>query len=101
MVESLGQFRGSGHPISRVEAIVRAVSLRIDAGALQSGDRLASIRKAALEHRVSKNTMAEAYDSLVALGRIEARPGSGYYVRSKPSAQAAQPRKHVVEALDC
>ncbi|UPG74712.1 PLP-dependent aminotransferase family protein (plasmid) [Roseomonas gilardii subsp. gilardii] len=100
MVESLGQFRGNDHPISRVEAIVRAVSLRIDEGALQSGDRLASIRKAALEHRVSKNTMAEAYDSLVALGRIEARPGSGYYVRSKPSAQAAQPRKHVVEALD-
>lgn len=54
----------------------------------------------ATAHGVSKNTLAEAYDRLVALGHLEARPGSGYYVAAArpPSGQPYAP--HVVEAID-
>ena len=49
----------------------------IDDGLLKPGERLRSIRAGATEHGVSKNTMAEAYERLVALGYLEARRGAG------------------------
>ncbi|MDJ0933492.1 GntR family transcriptional regulator [Breoghania sp.] len=41
------------------------------AGAYKPGDRLPSVHQAAREHDVSKNTMAETYDRLVAQGLLE------------------------------
>lgn len=86
--------------MSRVNGIVERVAGLIDSGLLKPGERLLSVRAGALEHGVSKNTMAEAYDRLVALGRLEARQGSGYYVarvrRTSPERRPA----HVAEAVD-
>ncbi|SDI71957.1 PLP-dependent aminotransferase family protein [Billgrantia gudaonensis] len=45
-----------------------------------SGERLPSIRRLAATHGVSRNTVIEAYERLVALGWIVSRPGSGFYV---------------------
>jgi DNA-binding transcriptional MocR family regulator len=86
-------------PRTRVDAIVDRMMDMIAAGLLKPGGRVASIRRAAADHAVSKNTMAEAYDRLVALGHLEGRPGSGYYVGvARPPSP--RPRPHVAEALD-
>ena len=85
---------------SRVDGIVAHYVRMMQQGALQPGQRVASIRAAAADHAVSKNTMAEAYDRLVGLARLEARPGSGYFVTAaiRPALEGARP--HVAEALD-
>jgi len=89
-----------GVSMSRVTDIVDRVTDQIARGLLKPGDRLHSVRTGAQEHGVSKNTMAEAYDRLVSMGRLEAKQGSGYYV-----ARAATPRveprpPHLAEAVD-
>ena len=43
------------------------------------GTRIPSIREFARMHRVSRFTVVEAYDRLVAMGYLEARRGSGFY----------------------
>jgi DNA-binding transcriptional MocR family regulator len=84
----------------KAEAIVGQIARSIDAGLMKPGDRLPSIRAAAEHHDVAKNTIVEVYDRLVALGVVEARRGSGFFVgavrRKSPEAQAP----HVAEALD-
>lgn len=87
-------------PRTRVDAIVERLSRMVADGVLKPGERVASIRKAAGDHAVSKNTMAEAYDRLVALGHLEGRPGSGYFVGAAPRPPSARPRPHVAEAID-
>lgn len=87
-------------PRTRVDAIVDRVTHMIADGLLKPGERLASVRKAAADHPVSKNTMAEAYDRLVALGHLEARPGAGYFVSAAARLPSPRSRPHVTEALD-
>src|SRR5204862_4468671 len=55
--------------------------------ALRPGTRLPSIRDCAHESRVSRSTVVEAYDRLIAAGLIESRRGSGFYVRMVHKAQ--------------
>ncbi|MEZ5785181.1 MAG: PLP-dependent aminotransferase family protein [Xanthobacteraceae bacterium] len=76
------------------------VAARLGQGAFKVGERLPSVRRAAEEHGVSKNTMAEAYDRLVAQGLLEARPGSGYYVSHLKLPRASPPPPHVAAAVD-
>ncbi|GGF58133.1 GntR family transcriptional regulator [Azorhizobium oxalatiphilum] len=83
-----------------MDALVEELGRRIAASELKAGEKMASVRKGAERHGVSKNTMAEVYDRLVATGQLEARPGSGYYVISNDWVPAVQPRPHVAEALD-
>jgi DNA-binding transcriptional MocR family regulator len=58
---------------------------RIETHALRPGTRLPSIRNCANESRVSRSTVVEAYDRLIAAGLIESRRGSGFYVRPRSS----------------
>ncbi|MDZ7809942.1 MAG: PLP-dependent aminotransferase family protein [Arhodomonas sp.] len=67
---------------------------------LPTGSRLASVRAAAREYGVSKNTVVEAYDRLVATGHIEARRGSGFYVARPVRHPASAPPPHFTEAID-
>ncbi|MFH5923213.1 PLP-dependent aminotransferase family protein [Roseomonas xinghualingensis] len=85
---------------SKASAIVERLAASIEAGALRPGERVASVRDAAREHGVSKNTMAGAYDRLVASGHLEARRGAGYFVAAgaRPAVRRAGPE--VEEALD-
>jgi len=64
-----------------VEQIVTQVREHIDSRRLRPGTRMPSIRRFALEHGVSRFTVVEAYDRLVAQGYLESRRGSGFYVR--------------------
>lgn len=86
--------------LSRVDRIVQHVSGLLNAGAWKAGERLPSVRQAAREQGVSKNTMAEAYDRLVARGLLEARAGSGYYVVQFQLDRPSLPTPHVAAALD-
>ena len=86
--------------VTRAGRIVEHVAGLLFAGAYKPGERLPSVRQAAREQGVSKNTMAEAYDRLVAQGLLEARPGSGYYVAQFQLRRPTQPAPHVVSAID-
>ncbi|EFH10747.1 transcriptional regulator, GntR family [Pseudoroseomonas cervicalis ATCC 49957] len=93
-------MRHPGRPATRVEEIARRLADAIERGLLAPGERLASIRAAAPHHGVSKNTMAEAYERLVASGHLEARRGAGYFAAQL--ARPARPRlpPHLAEAID-
>ncbi len=91
---------GKPEPRTRVEQVVAGLSERIDRGLLRTGERLPSIRAAASGFAVSKNTVVEAYERLVASGRVESRPGSGFYVSGRSLAPAAAPDPVPVAALD-
>ena len=66
---------------SLVEQIVRTICSRIDDKLLRSGARMPSIRQFADSHGVSRFTVVEAYDRLVARGLLESRRGAGFFVR--------------------
>lgn len=59
------------------------ISRLIKSGALQTGDRLPSIRSLAKKLQVNKLTILEAYSILEADGIIFARQGSGYFINQK------------------
>jgi DNA-binding transcriptional MocR family regulator len=68
---------------SLVDQIVRSVEARIDDKLLRTGARMPSIRQFADMHQVSRFTVVEAYDRLVARGFLESRRGSGFFVRER------------------
>lgn len=65
---------------SKAEQIAARIALSIDEGVLAKGTRLRSLRAAANAYGVSKNTVVEAYDRLIARGYVEPRHGAGHYV---------------------
>jgi DNA-binding transcriptional MocR family regulator len=72
------------------ERIGAAILARIEDRSLAPGAKLPSIRAAAAEFAVSKSTVVEAYDRLVAAGRIEARRGSGFTVATRRAPLSLQ-----------
>lgn len=85
---------------SRIETIADEIIARIDRGTFRPGERLPSIRGASELFGASKNTIVDAYERLVAAGRIESKPGSGFYVSTHRAkrAEATEPAK--VGAVD-
>ena len=65
---------------------------RIETHALRPGTRLPSIRNCAVESRVSRSTVVEAYERLIAQGLVESRRGSGFYVRLRQTNSLARRR---------
>ena len=68
-----------------VDQIVQWYGSRIEERTLRPGVRISSIRQFATDHAVSRFTVVEAYDRLVARGYIESRRGSGFFVKARPS----------------
>ena len=66
--------------IPKVEAVGEWVNDRINHQVYAVGQRIPSVRALAKKLNVSPFTVTQAYESLVANGRIEARRGSGYFV---------------------
>jgi len=60
---------------------------------LRPGDRVPSVRQFSLQQRVSIPTALQAYVTLEARGLIEARPKSGFYVRSRRADLIPEPRE--------
>ncbi len=90
----------SGVPL--VDQIVQAIRGQIEDRVLRPGARLSAIRQFAEAHRVSRFTVVEAYDRLVAQGYVQSRRGSGFYVanRSLPGAVPAAAPVAVEAAVD-
>ena len=68
--------RRSGTQVERVMAAIRG---QIAGRSLPPGAKLPSIRATVETTGVSKSTVVEAYDRLLAEGIISSRPGSGFY----------------------
>ena len=71
------------------DQIVKGIQRLVEERELRPETRLPSIRQFAAAHDVSKFTVVQAYDRLVASGHIHSRHGTGFFV-SKP-AQSVQP----------
>ena len=76
-----------------VEQIVVGIKRQIDERQLRPGTRLPSIRGFADAHAISRFTVVEAYDRLVAMGYLQSRRGSGFYTIPAP-AQRPPPEHH-------
>jgi DNA-binding transcriptional MocR family regulator len=74
------------------------LSSQIASGIYQPSQKLPSVRGGAGQFGVSKNTMADAYDRLVARGLAVSRQGSGYYVSEKRPATMPKVKPDVTEA---
>jgi DNA-binding transcriptional MocR family regulator len=76
---------------SLVEQIVQTIAARIEDKLLRAGARMPSIRQYAESSGVSRFTVVEAYDRLVASGYLESRRGSGFYVRERSPLSSPPP----------
>ena len=74
--------------------LVQQVQSAVAAGRMRSGDALPSVRALAEELRINRNTAAKVYSELESLGVIEARPGSGCFIR----VAAASPLRRAVRS---
>ncbi len=72
-----------------IDQIVTAIRTRVEERALRPGTRLPSVRGFAAEHGVSRFTVVQAYDRLVAMGYLSSRPGSGFSVAARRSPRPA------------
>ena len=76
-------------PPTLYQSLADEMRAAIQDGRLPAGFRLPSIRETARNRRMSINTVLAAYHQLEACGQVEARPQSGYFVRSQlPSPPA-------------
>src|SRR5579862_1765798 len=66
-------------------------------GALRSGDRVPSLRKLSKEQGVSLSTALQAYLWLENRGYLEARPQSGFYIRTPFAQLIPEPQSETVK----
>jgi DNA-binding transcriptional MocR family regulator len=76
---------------SLYQRVARRISGLIEHGTLRPGERIPSVRKLSEQEDVSITTITQAYRVLENEGFIEARPQSGYYVRSRQTGRLPEP----------
>jgi DNA-binding transcriptional MocR family regulator len=81
--EALAPAAHGAERVSLVDRIFDRVVAEIQSGRLAPGKRIHSVRQLADECEVSRDTVARAYDKLVAHGHLESRAGSGFFVRAQ------------------
>ena len=62
------------------DQIVAGIKRQIHDRHLRPGSKLPSIRNFANMYKVSRFTVVEAYDRLVAMGYVRSRRGAGFYL---------------------
>lgn len=75
-----------------VEQIVTGIKGQIDERQLRSGSKLPSIRAFASMHNVSRFTVVEAYDRLVAMGYLRSKRGAGFFTASSDAKNPPPPQ---------
>jgi DNA-binding transcriptional MocR family regulator len=73
-----------------VNQLADDLARRIDDQGLRPGTRLPSIRKMAEQSGVSRFTVVEAYDRLVARGLVQSRRGAGFFIKARERQAAMQ-----------
>jgi DNA-binding transcriptional MocR family regulator len=81
------------------EELARRYVQAIEAGTLQPGERLPSVRSLRTQGRVSTSTVMQALARLESLGLVEARPRLGVFVRPGRTLPAPEPTRP--EATPC
>jgi DNA-binding transcriptional MocR family regulator len=89
----------SNSKTSLVEQVVNELKSLVEHDVLRTGSRATSIRTFALQHHISAHTVAEAYERLVALGYLQSRPRSGFFV-TKPHHLLDSPAHSRIIARD-
>ena len=84
---SLTVSQNSGEPLC--DQIVAGIKRQIDDRHLRPGTKLPSIRNFAETYSVSRFTVVEAYDRLVAMGYLHSRRGAGFYTATAPTHEEA------------
>jgi DNA-binding transcriptional MocR family regulator len=81
--------------VKKYELLAEDIEAQIASGTIKPGERLASVRQTITSRHLSPSTVFQAYYLLEARGLVEARPRSGYFVKSRPTLrnepQAADP----------
>jgi len=91
----------TARPQPLVEQIVSAIRGQIDDRILRPGMRLPPIRRFAERQGVSRFTVVEAYDRLVAQGYLDSRRGSGFYVAARQMPEPEiEDQERVERAID-
>jgi GntR family transcriptional regulator len=80
--------RGSGLPAYL--QLGRQVREALRLGWLQPGDRLPTVRDVVATSGVNANTVLKAYRELELAGLVEARQGSGTFVKASPGSTAPE-----------
>lgn len=78
-----------GDSLPLVYQITNSIKELIDNRTIRSGARMPSIRNFASEHGVSRFTAVQAYDKLVAMGYLDSKLGSGFYVSARAMPQSS------------
>jgi DNA-binding transcriptional MocR family regulator len=81
---SLTVSHKNGQPLA--DQIVAGIKRQIEDRHLRPGTKLPSIRTFAATHSVSRFTVIEAYDRLVAMGYLQSRRGAGFYTTVAPAS---------------
>ncbi|HEY4044739.1 MAG TPA: PLP-dependent aminotransferase family protein [Rhodopila sp.] len=81
---SLTISQNSAQPLA--DQIVAGVTRQIHDRHLRPGSKLPSIRAFAKTYNISRFTVVEAYDRLVAMGHLHSRRGAGFYTSVAPAA---------------
>lgn len=71
------------------ESLAADIAGQIAQGVIRVGEKIPSVRQTSQHHKVSVSTVIRAFLRLESQGLIESRPQSGYFVRRRPAAQAA------------
>ena len=74
-----------------VDQLTEWARMRIDERVFRAGMRMPSIRQLAQEKSISRFTVVEAYERLVAQGYLESRRGSGFYVKERHTPLPEEP----------
>jgi DNA-binding transcriptional MocR family regulator len=77
--------------ILRYQELADRLAELIRQGTYPPGKRVPSVRQMSRQQTLSISTVLQAYSVLESHGLIEARPQSGYYVRSQPAARLPEP----------
>jgi DNA-binding transcriptional MocR family regulator len=87
----LDEVAKSNPRASLVDQVFALIASRSSAPRSTAGTKLPSVRQLAEDCNLSRDTVARAYEKLVAHGIVDARRGSGYYVKAGSKRQTSSP----------
>ena len=87
-------------PVPFYRQLIDLTLAGVSTGAILPGDKLPTVREAAVNLEVNPNTIAKAYSQLRIMGVLDTQQGSGVFVSQKrPSARSDAEKTKAVQTL--